>query len=74
MQSFFAKPTPRRVADYIYNQLLLEHETGGRCYRYQLPPGLSISFAHEVIDQLLYSVHDADMIELIHNCIVIEWS
>jgi hypothetical protein len=74
MQSFFAKPTPSRVADYIYEQVILEHETGGRCYRYQLPPGLSISFVNEVIDRLSYTVHDADMIQLMHNWIVIEWS
>jgi hypothetical protein len=74
MQSFFAKPTPRRVVEYIYNQILLEHETGGRCYRYQLPPGVSISFANEVVDKLCDYIHDADMIEVNRGWIMIEWS
>jgi len=74
MQSFFAKPTPRRVVEYIYNQILFEHETGGRCYRYQLPPGLSISFANEVVDRLCDYIHDADIIELNNGWILIEWS
>lgn len=74
MQSFFAIPTPRRVVEHIYNQILYEHETGGRAYRYQLPPGVSISFANEVVDRLSEYVHDADIIELNHGWIVIEWS
>lgn len=74
MQSFFAKPTPRRVVDHIYSQLIFEHETGGRSYRYPLPPGVSISFVNEVIERLCHYVHDADIIELQPGYIVIEWS
>jgi hypothetical protein len=74
MQSFFAKPTPRRVVQYIYNQIMLVHESGGREYRYQLPPGLSISFANEVVERLSEYVHDAEIIELNNDWIVIEWS
>lgn len=74
MQSFFAKPTPRRVVEYIYSQILYEHETGGRGYRYQLPPGVSISFANEVVERLSEYVHDADIIELNQGYIIVEWS
>jgi len=73
MQSFFAEPTPIRVARYIYNQVLFMHETGGRVYRHELPPEATISFANEVIEQLCHYVHDAEIIELNRGWIVIEW-
>ena len=74
MQNFFAKPTPTKIADYIYNQVVHVHETGGRGYRYLVPPELSISFVNEVIDRLCDYIHDADIIELNHGYIVIDWS
>jgi hypothetical protein len=74
MESFFEKPTPRRVVEHIYNQIILEHETGGGFYRYQLPPRVSISFANEVVERLCEYIHDADIIELNHGWIMIEWS
>lgn len=74
MQSFFARPTPRLVAQHVYNQLIFVHETGGREFRYQLPPGSSISFTNEVVEQLCHYVHDADIIEIHNGWILIEWS
>lgn len=75
MDRFFASPTPERVASYIYNQVVLVHETGGRGYRYSIPDGLSISFVHEVIDRLGKHLTDADVvIETIGRSIVIDWS
>ena len=74
MQAFFAKPTPEKVAEYIYNQVISTHETGGREYRYKVPPGLSISFVNEVIDILGQDLLDVDVLEYDMGYIVIDWS
>jgi hypothetical protein len=74
MERFFAKPTPQKIVEYIYSQVLLVHETGGNGYRYLIPPELSISFVNDVIDKLCDYIHDADIIELNHGYIVIDWS
>jgi hypothetical protein len=73
MENFFAKPTPKKVAEKIYNEVILVHETGGRFYRYPVS-NFSISFINEVIDRLSEYVHDADVLELEYGYIVIEWS
>lgn len=73
METFFAKPTPKKVAERIYNEVILVHETGGRSYRYPVS-NFSISFINEVIDRLSEYVHDADVVELEYGYIVIEWS
>jgi hypothetical protein len=74
MDRFFAKPTPQKIVEYIYAQILFVHETGGKTYRYLIPPELSISFINDVIDKLCDYIHDADIIELNHGYIVIDWS
>lgn len=73
MERFFAKPTPTIVAEKIYNQIIHVHESGGRSYRYPVS-NFSISFINEVIDRLCDYVHDAEVIELNHGYITIEWS
>jgi len=74
MESFFAKPTLRSIVEHIYHEIIAEHEGGGREFRYQLPPGVSRSFANDVVDRLGHYIHDADVIELNSDWIVIEWS
>jgi hypothetical protein len=74
MEFFFAKPTPTKVAEDIYHQVIAISETGGRSYRYKIPQGMSISFVNDVIDRLCEYIHDADLIQLIHGYIVIDWS
>lgn len=74
MQTFFAKPTPEGIAEYIYNQVILVHETGGRTYRYKIPHGLTLSFVNEVIDRLYEFLHDAESIQLSNGAILIDWS
>ena len=74
MQTFFAKPTPAKIAEHIYHQVIAVHETGGRGYRYRIPPELSISFVNDVIDRLCDYIHDADLIELNCGYIVVDWS
>ncbi len=74
MQTFFAKPTPQKIAEHIYHHVIAVHETGGREYRYKIPPGLSISFVNEVIERLGEFLLDVDVIEIVHGCIVIDWS
>ena len=74
MQSFFAKPTPQKIAEHIYHQVIAAHETGGREYRYPIPAGLSISFINEVIDRLGEYLLDVDIIEYDMGYIVIDWS
>ena len=74
MQRVFARPTPERIADYIYGQVVTTHESGGREYRYPVPQGMSISFVNEVIDRLGEMLLDVDIIELNHGYIVIDWS
>lgn len=73
MDKFFSKPTPKGVTEYIYSQVILVHETGGRCYRYKIPPEFSVSFINEVIDRLCEYVHDADVLAFEYGYIVIEW-
>lgn len=73
MEHFFARPTPSTIAEYIYNQVIQIHETGGKSYRYKIPGGMPISFVNEVIDTLCFSLHDADIIDLFAGYIVIEW-
>ena len=73
MELFFAKPTPERIAEYIYNQVILTHETGGKSYYYKLHDSMSISFVNDVIDRLCYYLHDADIIDLFSGYIVVEW-
>jgi hypothetical protein len=73
MENFFSKPTPKKVAETIYDNIILAHETGGRSYRYPVS-NFSISFINEVIDRLSEYIHDADIVELNHGYIVIEWS
>ncbi len=73
METFFAKPTPGGIADYIYNQVLLVHETGGRSFYYKIHDSMSISFVNDIINTLSYSLHDADIIDLFNGYIVIEW-
>jgi hypothetical protein len=73
MEKFFSKPTPEKVAESIYHQIIASHETGGRQYTYRIPPELSISFINEVIDKL--SAYTLDIwIELYNGFLVIDWS
>lgn len=74
MQNFFSKPTPQKVADYIYSNVILIHETGGFDYRYKIPPEFSISFINEVIDILGEHLLDVDVIELNNGYILVDWS
>lgn len=74
MEKFFKKPTPMSIAYQIYNQTIFECETGGKTYSYDIPQWMSISFINEVIDILSEFIHDADIIELVCNKIVIDWS
>lgn len=74
MESFFAKPTPQTVVEYIYSQVIFVHETGGKSYKYPVLGTLSISFINDVIDRLCDYVHDADMIEYRNDHIAIDWS
>lgn len=73
MEQFFSKPTPEKIAEHIYHQVIATHETGGRQYSYRLPHGLPISFVNEVIDKL--SVYTLDIwIELYNGFLVVDWS
>ncbi len=74
MQTFFAKPTPEKLAEHIYHLVISTHETGGREVRYTVPRGLSISFVNEVIDRLGEFLLDVDVIEYEMGQIVIDWS
>lgn len=74
MEQFFTKPTAEKIAEYVYNQVIYIHETGGRGYLYKIPQGLSISFINDVIDILSKYLLDADVIELNSGYIVIDWS
>lgn len=74
MQTFFAKPTPEKMAEHIYHLVISTHETGGREVRYQIPKGLSISFVNEVIDRLGKFLLDVDVLEYDMGYIVIDWS
>ena len=74
MQRFFSNPTPQKIVDYIYSQILLVHETGGKRYRYPIPATVSISLINDVIDRLSEYIHDADIIELNNGYIAIDWS
>jgi hypothetical protein len=74
MELFFSKPIPKKVAEEIYHQVIAAHETGGRTYRYKIPQGMPISFVNDVIDRLCDYIHDADLIQLLHGYIVIDWS
>lgn len=74
MQNFFGKPTPAKIAECIYNEVIHVHETGGKTYRYYISPNLSISFVNDVIDRLCDYIHDADAIQLLNGYIVIDWS
>jgi len=73
MESFFAKPTPSKIAEQIYNQVICIHETGGKCYRYKIPDCMSISFVNDVIDILCHGLHDVDIIDLFCGHIIVEW-
>lgn len=74
MEFFFAKPTPEKIAEHIYCQVIATHESGGREYRYKIPQGMSISFVNDVIDRLSEYLLDVDLIELNCGYIVIDWS
>jgi hypothetical protein len=74
MEFFFAKPTPEKIAEQIYIQVIATHETGGREYRYKIPQGMSISFVNDVIDRLGEYLLDVDVIEYDMGYIVIDWS
>lgn len=74
MEFFIKKPTPARIAELIYHQVIATHETGGRWYKYKIPKGLSISFINEVIDTLGEYLIDVDLIELMNDYIIIDWS
>lgn len=73
MERFFAKPTPSKIAEYIYNQVIYTHETGGKSYRYKVPDSMPISFINDVIAILCHTLHDADIVDLFCGYIVIEW-
>ena len=74
MQNFFAKPTPRKITEYIYSCVIMTHETGGTDFRYTIPPEFSISFINEVIERLGEYLLDVDVIELNNGYIVVDWS
>jgi len=74
MESFFAKPTPEKIANFIYCQILVHHEMGLRGYRYEIPNGMSVSFVNEIIDCLGYYILDVDTVELQKGYIVVDWS
>jgi len=74
MQAFFAKPTPQKLAEHIYHEVLAAHEIGKREYRYPIPASLSISFVNEVIERLGEYLLDVDVIELNYGYIIIDWS
>ena len=74
MENFFGKPTPAKVAEHIYIQVIQVHETGGRSYRYPISANLSISFVNDVIDRLGGYLLDVETIQLINGYIVIDWS
>jgi hypothetical protein len=74
MEFFFSKPSPEKIAEQIYIQVIAAHETGGREYRYKIPHGMSISFVNDVIDRLGGYLLDVDVIEYDMVYIVIDWS
>jgi hypothetical protein len=74
MEFFFSKPTPEKIAEHIYCQVIATHETGGREYRYKIPHGMSLSFVNDVIDRLGEFLLDVDVIEYDMGYIVIDWS
>jgi hypothetical protein len=74
MQNFFSKPTPQKVAEYIYSTIIFVHETGGKQYRYSIPQDFSNSFVDSVIEILGERLLDVDIIEKINGYILIDWS
>lgn len=74
MEPFFAKPTPAKIADEIYNMMIATYETGGWNYSYKIPIWMSISFVNEVIDMLEKYNLDIDTIRIVNDCIYIDWS
>lgn len=74
MQNFFAKPTPEKIAYYIYSCVISAHESGSSEYRYNIPPEFSISFINEVIERLGEFLLDVDVIELNNGYILVDWS
>lgn len=73
MERFFSKPTPEKIAESIYHQVIAIHETGGNQYMYKIPQGMSISFVNDVIDKL--SAYTLDIwVELYSGFLIIDWS
>jgi len=74
MEKFFGKPTPQKIVEGIYSQIIFVHETGGSKYRYQIPNWMSNTFITEVIDRLSELLLDVDILENKNGYIVIDWS
>lgn len=74
MQRYLKVPDANYITEYIYNQIIYIHETGGNCYSYRIPYGLSISIINDVIDKLSDRLMDADGIELMNGYLFIDWS
>jgi hypothetical protein len=74
MEKYFKQPTARYLAKYIYQQVIFEHETGGRCYYYKIPPGMTFSCINDTIELLGELLLDVDVLQYEHGCIVIDWS
>lgn len=74
MERFFAKPPTQKIVDYIYEQVLFVHETGGNTYRYSTS-GLSIQQINQILDGLGALFLDIDVLAYDDdNTIVIDWS
>lgn len=73
MEKFFSRPSSKKLAEIIYNELIFVHETGGKSYRFLIPDSFSISFINEVIERLCDYIHDAEIIQLHNGYIIIEW-
>ena len=74
MEKYFKEPSAKYLARYIYDQLILTHETGGRCYYYRIPQGLPNSVINETIDLLGELLLDVDVLQYENGCIMIDWS
>ena len=74
MQRYFKVPTADYICNYIYDQIIQVHETGGNYYSYKIPYGLSITIINDVIDRLSDHLSDKNGIELMNNYLVIDWS
>lgn len=74
MEKYLKIPDAEYITNYIYDEIIQIHETGGKYYSYKIPYGMSISIINDVIDRLSAYLSDTDSIELMNGYLIIDWS